>query len=166
MSATQTTSVLVSTDWASNHLDDSGVQFVEVDVDTDSYDQGHIPGSVGWNWKTQLQDQTQRTISKKEDFEQLLSQSGISNDTTIVLYGDNNNWFAAWAYWLLKYYGHEEVFLIDGGKKKWTDENRSLTKENPDVSSADYTINAVNSDLRAFRDRRKNIRARSWLLKD
>jgi thiosulfate/3-mercaptopyruvate sulfurtransferase len=143
---------LVTTDWATNHLNDEGVQFVEVDVDTESYDSGHIPGAVGWNWKTQLQDQLRRTIASKEDFEQLLQQSGIDNDTTIVLYGDNNNWFAAWAYWLLKYYGHEDARILDGGRKKWEAENRELTTDEPDVDTGDYTIESVNEEYRALRN--------------
>jgi thiosulfate/3-mercaptopyruvate sulfurtransferase len=144
--------VLVSTDWAADHLNDSGVRFVEVDVDTESYDSGHIPGAVGWNWKKQLQDQLRRTIATKDDFEQLLQESGIDNDTTIVLYGDNNNWFAAWAYWLLKYYGHEDARILDGGRKKWEAENRELTTDEPDVGTGDYTIEDVNDEYRALRD--------------
>lgn len=143
---------LVSTEWAAEHLNDEGVRFVEVDVNTKSYDSGHIPGSVGWNWQTELQDQLRRTISSKEDFENLLSTSGISNDTTIILYGDNNNWFAAWAYWLLKYYGHEDVRILDGGRKKWEAENRELTTDVPDIEPADYSIEKVNQEYRAFRD--------------
>ncbi len=143
---------LVTTEWAAEHLNDEGVRFVEVDVNTKSYDSGHIPGSVGWNWQTELQDQLRRTISSKEDFENLLSKSGISNDTTIILYGDNNNWFAAWAYWLLKYYGHEDVRILDGGRKKWEAENRELTTDEPDIEPADYTIEKVNQEYRAFRD--------------
>lgn len=144
--------VLVTTDWATNHLNDEDVQFVEVDVDTESYDSGHIPGAVGWNWKSQLQDQLRRTIASKDDFEQLLQQSGIDNDTTIVLYGDNNNWFAAWAYWLLKYYGHEDARILDGGRKKWEAENRELTTDEPDVDAGNYTIEEVNEEYRAFRN--------------
>lgn len=144
--------VLVTTDWATNHLNDEGVRFVEVDVDTESYDSGHIPGAIGWNWKKQLQDQQRRTIATKDDFEQLLQESGIDNDTTIVLYGDNNNWFAAWAYWLLKYYGHEDVRILDGGRKKWESENRELTTDEPDAGAGDYTIEEVNEEYRAFRD--------------
>ena len=147
----QKNDVLVSTEWAEKNLDDSALQLVEVDVDTSSYEDHHIPGAVGWNWKTQLQDQTQRTIAKKDDFEKLLRESGIENDTDIILYGDNNNWFAAWAYWLLKYYGHEKVYLIDGGKKKWVEEERPLSDEKPEVKSTEYSIDSVNTDLRAFR---------------
>lgn len=144
--------VLVTTDWAANHLTDEGVRFVEVDVNTRAYESGHIPGSIGWNWKTELQDQLRRTISSKEDFEALLSKSGIDNDTTIILYGDNNNWFAAWAYWLLKYYGHDDVRILDGGRKKWEDEDRELTTETTTVEPANYTIGKINHQYRAFRD--------------
>lgn len=143
--------VLVTTDWAANHLEDEGVRFVEVDVDTESYDSGHIPGAIGWNWKTQLQDQLRRTISTKEDFEKLLQESGVSEDTTIVLYGDNNNWFAAWAYWLLKYYGHEDVKILDGGRKKWVAEDRDLTTDAADYETTDYTISGEKKEYRAFR---------------
>ncbi|SHG23640.1 thiosulfate sulfurtransferase [Fodinibius roseus] len=143
--------VLATTDWAANHLNDEGIRFVEVDVDTESYDSGHISGAVGWNWKTQLQDQLRRTISSKEDFENLLQESGIDNDTTVVLYGDNNNWFAAWAYWLLKYYGHEDVKILDGGRKKWEAEGRELTTDTPDYPATDYTISGVKKEYRAFR---------------
>jgi len=144
--------ILVSTDWAAEHLTDRNVRFVEVDVNTRSYDSGHLPGAVGWNWKTELQDQLRRTIASKEDFEVLLSKSGISKDTTIVLYGDNNNWFAAWAYWLLKYYGHDDVRILDGGRKKWEAENRELTTKAADVEPATYTISEINDKYRAFRD--------------
>ncbi|SMO52173.1 sulfurtransferase [Fodinibius sediminis] len=144
--------VLATTDWAVNHLQDEQVRFVEVDVDTESYDSGHLPGAVGWNWKTQLQDQLRRTIVTKDDFETLLQESGISEDTTVVLYGDNNNWFAAWAYWLLKYYGHEKVKILDGGRRKWEAEGRALTTETPDYEKTDYTISEVKQQYRAFRD--------------
>ncbi len=144
--------VLVSTDWAADHLSDDGVRFVEVDVDTEAYESGHIPGAVGWNWKEELQDQLRRTIASKEDFEELLQESGIDNDTTIVLYGDNNNWFAAWAYWLLKYYSHEDVKILDGGRKKWEAEDRELTTDEPSYDSTNYSISGVKQEYRAFRD--------------
>ncbi|TYP93770.1 thiosulfate/3-mercaptopyruvate sulfurtransferase [Fodinibius salinus] len=143
---------LVNLEWASEHLNDEDVRFVEIDVDTQSYDSGHIPGAIGWNWKTQLQDQLKRTIASKEDFEKLLQESGIDEDTTVVVYGDNNNWFAAWAYWLLKYYGHEKAKVLDGGRKKWIAEDRELTTETPDYETSDYTIDEVESEYRAFRD--------------
>lgn len=144
--------VLVTTDWAADHLTDEGVRFVEVDVDTEAYDSGHIPGSVGWNWKKELQDQLRRTIASKEDFEKLLQKSGIDEDTTVVLYGDNNNWFAAWAYWLLKYYGFGDVRILDGGRKKWEAENRDLTTDVPEYDSTDYSVSDVKGEYRAFRD--------------
>lgn len=144
--------LLVSTDWAADHLKDQGIRFVEVDVNTRSYDSGHIPGAAGWNWQKQLQDQLRRTIASKEDFQSLLRESGIDNDTTIILYGDNNNWFAAWAYWLLKYYEYDKVKLLDGGRKKWEDEGRPLTTDIPEFKPTDYTITGTNQELRAFRD--------------
>lgn len=144
--------LLVTTDWAASHLSDEGIRFVEVDVNTKSYDLGHIPGAVGWNWKKELQDQLQRTIASKENFQTLLSNSGIDNDTTIILYGDNNNWFAAWAYWLLKYYNHDKVKLLDGGRKKWEDEGRELTTDVPEYETTDYTISGVNKKYRALRN--------------
>src|SRR6056297_955718 len=143
--------VLVTTDWAAEHLNDDGVRFIEVDVDTEAYESGHLQGAVGWNWKKQLQDQVQRDIASKEDFQELLRNSGISNNSTIVLYGDNNNWFAAWAYWLLKYYGHEDIRILDGGRKKWEAENRELTEEVPEYEPGDYTIEKVNERFRAYR---------------
>ena len=115
--------VLVSTEWVANNLNAANTRLVEVDVDTSAYDQGHIPGAVGWNWRTQLQDNVRRDLISKEALEALLSKSGISNDTTILLYGDNNNWFAAYAFWQLKYHGHKDVKLINGGRKKWLEEN-------------------------------------------
>ena len=117
--------VLVSTEWAAKHRNDPTIRLVEVDVDTTAYDQGHIPGAVGWNWQTQLQDNIRRDLIQKSSLEELLGKSGIRNDTTILLYGDNNNWFAAYAFWQLKYYGHKDVRLIDGGRKKWIQSVRS-----------------------------------------
>jgi thiosulfate/3-mercaptopyruvate sulfurtransferase len=114
--------VLVSTEWAAEHQNDPTIQLVEVDVDSTAYDQGHIPGAVGWNWQTELQDNIRRDLIPKSSLEELLGKSGIWNDTTILLYGDNNNWFAAYAFWQLKYYGHNDVRLIDGGRKKWVAE--------------------------------------------
>ena len=109
--------VLVTTAWAVQNLNAPNTRFVEVDVDTTAYDQGHIPGAVGWNWQTQLQDGIRRDLIDKAALEKLLSASGISNDTAIILYGDNNNWFAAYAFWQLKLYGHKDVSLINGGRK-------------------------------------------------
>ncbi len=148
---TLTSTVLVSTQWAEDHLDDAGLRFVEVDVDTKAYDGGHLPGAVGWNWQTQLQDALQRDIVQQEDFERLLRHSGVGPDTTIVLYGDNNNWFAAYAYWLLKYYGHDAVQLVDGGRKKWEAEGRPLTTEAPAHAPTAYRITQTQKWLRALR---------------
>jgi thiosulfate/3-mercaptopyruvate sulfurtransferase len=144
--------VLVTTDWAQQHLNDPGLRFVEVDVDTTAYDQGHIPGAIGFNWQTQLNDPVRRDIPTSDEIEDLLSKSGIANNTTIVLYGDNNNWFAAFAFWILKYYGHDKAVLIDGGRKKWLAENKPLNKDLPSYPRSDYRVGQVNPELRAKRD--------------
>jgi thiosulfate/3-mercaptopyruvate sulfurtransferase len=144
--------VLVSTQWVSEHSKDPKVRLVEVDVDTSAYDQGHIAGAVGWNWQTQLQDNIRRDLIEKAALEQLLGQSGISNDTTIILYGDNNNWFAAYALWQLKYYGHQDVRLMNGGRKKWLEEKRPLTTEASHVSPAKYHATGPDESLRARRE--------------
>src|ERR1700685_886712 len=153
---------LVSTQWAADHLNDSNIRLVEVDVDTTAYDQGHIPGAVGWNWQSQLQDNIRRDLIDKSALEKLLGASGISNDTTILLYGDNNNWFAAYAFWQVKYYGHKDVRLINGGRKKWVEEKRPLTTDAPKIASATYhatgpdeSIRARKEDVYAFLDRKK-----------
>ena len=142
--------VLVSTSWVADHANDPNVVVAEVDVDTKAYAEGHVPGAVGWNWQTQLCDTVQRDIIKKSDLEALLSSSGISNDTTVVLYGDNNNWFAAWAFWQLKVYGHEDVRIMDGGRKKWLAEGRQLTTSTPERAPASYTASEPDLSLRAF----------------
>jgi thiosulfate/3-mercaptopyruvate sulfurtransferase len=144
--------VLVSTESVAQNLNAPNTRLVEVDVDTTAYDQGHIPGAVGWNWQTQLQDNVRRDLIDKAALEKLLGESGISNDTTILLYGDNNNWFAAYAFWQLKYYGHQNVKLINGGRKKWLEEKRPLTQEAPKVTPATYRVTSINESLRAFRD--------------
>jgi len=144
--------VLVSTEWAAQHLSDANLRFVEVDVDTTAYDQGHLPGAVGWNWQTQLQDGVRRDLIDRETLEKLLGASGISNDTGIVLYGDNNNWFAAYAFWQLKYYGHENVGLLNGGRKKWVQEKRPLTKDVVKVKPATYRVRGVDESVRAYRE--------------
>ena len=122
--------VLVTTDWVAQHAKDGNVRVVEVDVDTAAYDQGHVPGAAGWNWTTELCDTLVRDIIPIKKLEELLGKSGVGNDTTIVLYGDNNNWFAAWAFWQLKMYGHEDVRMMDGGRKKWLAEGRPLSSQN------------------------------------
>ena len=144
--------VLVDTDWAAEHLDHAGLRFVEVDVDTKAYAAGHIPGAVGWNWQHDTQDTLRRDIVDQQTFEALLGRSGIDNSTTVILYGDNNNWFATYAFWLLKYYGHEDVRLIDGGRKKWVTEGRPLTTEVPQPEPATYEVQSVDEELRALRD--------------
>ncbi len=144
--------VLVSTDWAAQHLNDPGLRFVEVDVDTSAYEQGHALGAIGFNWQTQLNDPVRRDIPSTEEIEELLSASGISNNTTIVLYGDNNNWFAAFAFWILKYYGHNKVLLVDGGRKKWLAENKPLTKDVPSYPRAEYRVIQTDPEIRARRD--------------
>jgi thiosulfate/3-mercaptopyruvate sulfurtransferase len=141
--------VLVSTEWAAQHLSDPKVRLVEVDVDTSAYDQGHIPGAVGWNWQTQLQDNIRRDLIDKAALEALLSRSGISGETTVLLYGDNNNWFAAYALWQLKYYGHKDARLINGGRKKWLEEKRVLTTDAPNVTPASYRASGPDESLRA-----------------
>jgi thiosulfate/3-mercaptopyruvate sulfurtransferase len=144
--------VLVTTEWVAQNLNAPNTRLVEVDVDTTAYDQGHIPGAVGWNWQTQLQDNIKRDLIDRATLEKLLSESGISNDTAILLYGDNNNWFAAYAFWQLKYYGHQNVKLINGGRKKWLEEKRALTKEPANVAPATYRVTRTDESVRAFRD--------------
>ena len=144
--------VLVETEWVAAHLDDPGIRLVEVDVDTSAYDSGHITGAVGWNWQRDTQDSLIRDIPGRQAFEKLLSRSGISADTLVLLYGDHNNWFATYAYWLLNYFGHEEVRLINGGRKKWIAEGRPLTQEAPEIQPASYSLNGVRPELRARRD--------------
>jgi len=144
--------VLVSTQWVVDHLNDPKIRLVEVDVDTTAYDQGHIAGAAGWNWQTQLQDNVRRDLIDKATLERLLGQSGISNDTTIILYGDNNNWFAAYALWQLKYYGHKDVRLMNGGRKKWLEEKRPLTTDPARVSPATYRASGPDESLRAYKE--------------
>ncbi len=144
---------IVSTEWVAEHGRDDGVRLVEVDVDTTAYDNGHLEGAVGWNWRRDLQDQTVRDLAPKGALETLLGQSGIAPQTTIVLYGDNNNWFAAYAYWALKYYGHDSVKLMDGGRVKWEQEGRSYTADVPTYSAADYRFQGGSrEEYRAYRD--------------
>ena len=144
--------VLVSTDWAAQNLNSPNLRFVEVDVDTTAYDQGHIPGAVGWNWQTQLQDGIRRDLIDKSTLEKLLSTSGISNNTSILLYGDNNNWFAAYALWQLKLYGHKDVRLINGGRKKWLEERRPIAKDAPSIAAATYRASQADESVRAYKE--------------
>jgi len=144
--------VLVSTQWAADHLNDPRTRLIEVDVDTTAYDQGHIAGAVGWNWQSQLQDNIRRDLIDKPALEKLLGASGVANDTTILLYGDNNNWFAAYALWQLKYYGHKDVRLINGGRKKWLEEKRPLTTDATRVAATTYHATGPDESLRARKE--------------
>jgi len=144
--------VLVTTEWAATHANDPNIRLVEVDVDSSAYDQGHIAGAVGWNWQSQLQDNVRRDLIDKAALEKLLSESGISNDTTVLLYGDNNNWFAAYAFWQLKYYGHKDVRLINGGRKKWVEEKRALVTDVPKYAAAHYKASGPDESIRARKE--------------
>jgi thiosulfate/3-mercaptopyruvate sulfurtransferase len=143
---------LVSAQWVEDHLGDPHVVLVEVDEDTAAYDKGHIKGAIKLDWTTDLQDQVRRDFVSKQQFEQLLSSRGVANDDTVVLYGGNNNWFAAYAYWYFKLYGHDDVKLLDGGRKKWELDSRELTDELPQRAGTSYTAKDQDKGIRAFRD--------------
>ena len=142
--------VLVTTDWVKENLDKPAFKLVEIDVDTKAYEAGHVPGAVGFNWQTQLQDQVRRDIIGKEAFEKLVGGGGISPKDTVVLYGDNNNWFAAYGFWLFRIYGHKDVRLMNGGRKKWQDEGRQLVTDPPTVRPATYKAGQPNTAIRAL----------------
>jgi thiosulfate/3-mercaptopyruvate sulfurtransferase len=144
--------VLVDADWVEAHQNDPKVVLVEVDEDTAAYDKNHIRGAVRLDWKSDLQDPVRRDFVDKEGFERLLSAKGIANDDTVVLYGGNNNWFAAYAYWYFKLYGHEDVRLLDGGRKKWELDSRELVPETTERPATQYTAKEPDSNIRAFRD--------------
>ena len=144
--------VLVDADWVQAHLNDPKVRLIEVDVDNSAYEQGHIPGAVGFNWQKELQDQLVRAPLSKKHLEDLLGRAGVNNDTTIVLYGDNNNWFAAWALWILKYYGHQDVRLLDGGRVKWLADKREITTDVPSYQQTTYHAQEPQKEIRALRD--------------
>ncbi|KHF44508.1 thiosulfate sulfurtransferase [Saccharomonospora viridis] len=144
--------MLVTVEWAEQNLDTPGVVFAEVDEDTTAYDSGHIPGAVKLDWKNELQDPKRRDIVDRQGFEELLSAKGIANDDLVILYGGNNNWFAAYAYWYFKLYGHEKVKLLDGGRKKWELDGRPLTTEVVERERTNYTAKEQDHSLRAFRD--------------
>jgi thiosulfate/3-mercaptopyruvate sulfurtransferase len=144
---------LVETSWVAEHLHDPNVRLIEVDVDTLAYDSGHLPGAVGWNWQTELSDRVRRDLIPQAELERLLSAAGVTPQTTVVLYGDNNNWFAAWAFWQLQMYGHQDVRLMNGGRKKWVAEGRPLTTEVPSYPRAAYQAKAPDASNRALRDR-------------
>jgi thiosulfate/3-mercaptopyruvate sulfurtransferase len=144
--------VLVDADWALQHLDDPNVRFVEVDVDTAAYDEGHIPGAVAWNWTSQLSDGVRRDIVRRDELEQLLSESGIGPDTTIVLYGDNNNWFAAWAYWQLRLFGLENLKILNGGRKYWVAHGLQTSTDTPSYEPTGIELPAPDFSQRAYRE--------------
>jgi thiosulfate/3-mercaptopyruvate sulfurtransferase len=144
--------VLVDTAWVAEHLDDADVVLAEVDENTDLYEDGHIPGAVKLHWRDDLQDPIERDIVERERFEQLLGERGIGNETTVVVYGDKNNWFAAYAYWYLKVYGHKDVRILDGGRQKWIDERRELTTDVATPEPRSYVAGEPDESIRARRD--------------
>ncbi len=143
---------LVETDWLAEHQADPNVRAFEVDVDTTAFDQGHVPGAVGLNWRMDLQQHPVRDLITKEELEDLLSRHGVTADTTIAIYGDNNNWFAAWFFWLLKYYDHSDLRLVNGGRAKWAAEDRPLVTEVQRYPRAEYRAKGVDASIRALRD--------------
>ncbi len=159
--------VLVNTEWLAAHQSDQRVRVLEVDVDTSAYDEGHIPGAIAWSWKTDLSDPIRRDITPWYQFESLLIRSGIEPSSTVVIYGDSNNWFAAWAFWQLKIYGHSDVRLLNGGRKKWLAEGREVTNDIPGCSKTRYPVPAQDYSIRAFlADVLKAAHSRSAVLVD
>ena len=150
--------VLVTTEWLAEHLDDGSVAVAEVDENPDLYDEGHIPGAVKLHWRDDLQDPVERDVVDRETFERLVGERGIGNDTTVVLYGDKNNWFAAYAYWYVKVYGHRDVRILDGGRQKWIDEGRELTRSAASPAQAAYSAKERDEAIRAYRDQ-----VRDWI---
>jgi thiosulfate/3-mercaptopyruvate sulfurtransferase len=144
--------VLVTTEWLAEHVNDPNVVVAEVDENPDLYDEGHVPGAIKLHWREDLQDPVERDLIEKDAFEKLMGERGISNDTTLVLYGDKNNWFAAYAYWYLKIYGHNDVRILDGGRQKWIDEGRELTSEAPELKPTTYSARDRDETIRARRD--------------
>jgi thiosulfate/3-mercaptopyruvate sulfurtransferase len=144
--------VLVTTEWLSEHLSDENLVVAEVDENPDLYDEGHIPGALNLHWRDDLQDPVERDVVDKPTFERLLGSLGIGNDTTVVLYGDKNNWFAAYAYWYLKIYGHQDLRILDGGRQKWIDEGRDLSTEVPSPEPNSYTATDRDESIRTYRD--------------
>jgi thiosulfate/3-mercaptopyruvate sulfurtransferase len=141
---------LVTTAWVEDNLGKPGIVVAEVDVDTKAYEEGHVPGAIAWNWTTELCDTVKRDIVPKEKLEKLLGASGITPQTTLILYGDNNNWFAAWAFWQLKIYGHKDVRIMNGGRKKWLEEGREVSKEKPQLKPSTYSAKAPDFSLRSY----------------
>ena len=163
--------VLVDADWVADRLDaferdDPDHRLVEVDVDTEAYDDEHAPGAIGFNWETDLQDQQTRDVLSKADFEALLGAHGITEDSTVVLYGDNANWFAAYTYWQFKYYGHDDVRLLDGGREYWLDNDYPTTEAVPEPSSVTYEASGPRESIRAYRDDVENAIDRGLPLVD
>jgi thiosulfate/3-mercaptopyruvate sulfurtransferase len=150
--------VLVTTEWLAEHIGDGDVVVAEVDENPDLYEEGHIPGAVKLHWRHDLEDPVERDLVDKETFERILGERGIGNDTTVVLYGDKNNWFAAFAYWYLKIYGHGDVRILDGGRQKWIDERRELTTEVPSTAPQTYRAGERDESIRAYRDQ-----VREWI---
>jgi thiosulfate/3-mercaptopyruvate sulfurtransferase len=150
--------VLVTTEWLAGHVDDEGVVVAEVDENPDLYDEGHIRGAVKLHWRDDLQDPVERDVVDRETFERLLGERGIGNDTRVVLYGDKNNWFAAYAYWYLKVYGHGDIRILDGGRQKWIEEGRELTTDLPSPQPVTYTARERDDTIRAYRDQ-----VREWI---
>jgi thiosulfate/3-mercaptopyruvate sulfurtransferase len=151
--------VLVTTDWLAEHLGDGGLVVAEVDENPDLYEEGHIPGAVKLHWRDDLQDPVERDIVDKSTFERVLGERGIGNSTTVVVYGDKNNWFAAYAYWYLKVYGHGDVRILDGGRQKWIDEGREVTTDIPSPAAQPYSASERDETIRAYRDQ-----VREWLV--
>ncbi len=143
--------VLVETAWVAEHLNDPNIRLVEADEDVLLYEQGHVPGAVKLDWLVDVQDSVRRDFVDKAGFEQLMARWGISNDTTVIFYGDKNNWYACYSFWLFKYYGHQDARVMNGGRQKWIDEGRPLTREAPRIEPTRYTAKEPNADLRAFR---------------
>jgi thiosulfate/3-mercaptopyruvate sulfurtransferase len=143
---------LVTTEWVSQHGSDPNVRLIEVDVDTSAYEQGHVAGALGWDWHNQLQQTLRRDVISKADMGQLLGSAGVDNNTSVILYGDNNNWFAAWAFWQMKYYGHQDVRLMDGGRVKWLAEGRPTVTEASNHAAKTYRAADPNESIRAYRD--------------
>ncbi|MFN2465580.1 MAG: sulfurtransferase [Candidatus Dormibacteria bacterium] len=143
---------LVTTDWVSQHLHDGTIRLLEVDEDTDAYERGHIPGAASLHWRNELQDAVIRDFVDQQKFEKLMSSKGVGTDDQVVLYGGNNNWFAAYAYWYFKLYGHNNVRLMNGGRKKWELEGRELTADKPALSGTQYSAKAADTSIRALRD--------------
>ena len=150
--------VLVTTDWLEEHREDANIIVAEVDENPDLYEEGHIPRAVKLHWRDDLQDPVERDLVDRETFERVLGERGIGNDTAVVLYGDKNNWFAAYAYWYLKIYGHRDVRILDGGRQKWIDEGRELTTEAAAPESTTYSAQERDESIRAYRDE-----VRGWL---